>query len=103
MSRSPSARIHPTAVVSPEAVIGDNADIGALAYLMRPSHRASLKTTQRFASTDSHRREGIGLVNTRARLQQLYGSEQRIDCFDAIGGGACVAIWIPFRMASLAA
>jgi two-component system, LytTR family, sensor kinase len=56
-----------------------------------------------FASTDSRRREGIGLVNTRARLQQLYGSEQRIDCFDAIGGGACVAIWIPFRTASLAA
>jgi two-component system, LytTR family, sensor kinase len=56
-----------------------------------------------FVSTDSGRREGIGLVNTRARLQQLYGSEQRIDCFDAIGGGACVAIWIPFRTASLAA
>jgi two-component system, LytTR family, sensor kinase len=56
-----------------------------------------------FASTDSRRREGIGLVNTRGRLQQLYGSEQRIDCFDALGGGACVAIWIPFRTASRAA
>jgi LytS/YehU family sensor histidine kinase len=56
-----------------------------------------------FASTDSRRREGIGLVNTRARLQQLYGSEQRIDCFDAVGGGACVAIWIPFQAASQAA
>jgi hypothetical protein len=36
-------------------------------------------------------------------LQQLYGSAQRIDCFDATGGGACVAIWIPFRLAAHAA
>ena len=56
-----------------------------------------------FVSSDSPRREGIGLVNTRARLKQLYGSEQRIDCFDAVGGGACVVIWIPFRTAALEA
>jgi sensor histidine kinase YesM len=56
-----------------------------------------------FASAGSRRGEGIGLVNTRARLQQLYGSAQRIDCFDAAGGGACVAIWIPFRVAAHAA
>ena len=66
-----------------------------------PSLRLDVRDTgPGFASTDSPRREGIGLVNTRARLQQLYGSEQRIDCFDAVGGGACVAIWIPFRQAS---
>ena len=56
-----------------------------------------------FAAAGSRRGEGIGLVNTRARLQQLYGSAQRIDCFDAAGGGACVAIRIPFRIAAHAA
>ena len=56
-----------------------------------------------FAATGSRRGEGIGLVNTRERLQQLYGQEQRIDCFDAVGGGACVVISIPFRPASQAA
>ena len=33
MPRSPSARIHPTAVISPEAVIGDNVEIGPYAIL----------------------------------------------------------------------
>ena len=57
-----------------------------------------------FASAVGSRRgEGIGLVNTRARLQQLYGSAQQIDCFDAAGGGACVVIRIPFRVAAHAA
>jgi LytS/YehU family sensor histidine kinase len=56
-----------------------------------------------FAATGSRRGEGIGLVNTRARLQQLYGSAQQIDCFDASGGGACVAIRLPFRLAAHAA
>jgi sensor histidine kinase YesM len=51
----------------------------------------------------SPRGEGIGLGNTHARLQQLYGSAQQIDCFDAAGGGACVVIRIPFRIAAHAA
>jgi UDP-N-acetylglucosamine acyltransferase len=36
MSRSPSARVHPTALVAPEAVIGDHVDIGAYAILEGP-------------------------------------------------------------------
>ena len=36
MSRSPSARVHPTAVVSPEAAIGDNVEIGAFAIVEGP-------------------------------------------------------------------
>ena len=57
-----------------------------------------------FASAVGSRRgEGIGLVNTRERLQQLYGSAQQIDCCDAAGGGACVVIRIPFRVAAHAA
>ncbi|MGH9201745.1 MAG: sensor histidine kinase, partial [Vicinamibacterales bacterium] len=48
------------------------------------------------------RGQGIGLVNTRARLQQLYGDDQRIELFDARDSGACVVITIPFRQASAA-
>ena len=36
MSRSPSARIHPTALVGADAVIGDNVEIGAYAILEGP-------------------------------------------------------------------
>jgi hypothetical protein len=41
--------------------------------------------------------EGIGLSNTRARLEQLYGSGQRLDLLDAPGGGLVVRIRIPWR------
>jgi signal transduction histidine kinase len=40
---------------------------------------------------------GIGLVNTRARLQQLYGSLQRVDLSNATYGGARVRVALPFR------
>jgi two-component system LytT family sensor kinase len=41
--------------------------------------------------------DGIGLSNTRARLQQLYGPEQRLELKGASGGGLTVRIDIPFR------
>ena len=41
--------------------------------------------------------EGIGLSNTRARLQQLYGSGQRLDFVSSPNGGLVVRIEIPFR------
>ena len=44
-------------------------------------------------------REGIGLSNTRARLEQLYGDAQRVTCQNR-DGGACVSIVLPFRQAS---
>ena len=41
-------------LVSLEANIAtNNADLGALGYLMRPGHRAALKTVTRFANTDT--------------------------------------------------
>jgi sensor histidine kinase YesM len=43
-------------------------------------------------------REGIGLANTRARLQQLYGSEQRMELGTAAEGGARVTLEIPLRV-----
>jgi two-component system LytT family sensor kinase len=41
--------------------------------------------------------EGVGLHNTRARLQQLYNHDHRLVVEDAPGGGCRVGIRIPFR------
>jgi sensor histidine kinase YesM len=105
--------IVPSMILQPlveNAVIhGISADTGACRVMISACReRGSLRLEVRdtgpgFASAGNHRGEGIGLVNTRERLQQLYGSAQQIDCFDASGGGACVAIWIPFRIAAHAA
>ncbi len=44
------------------------------------------------------REGGIGLSNTRARLQQLYGDSHRLDFKNVPGGGLNVCIEIPFRL-----
>jgi sensor histidine kinase YesM len=44
-------------------------------------------------------KEGVGLANTRARLQQLYGPEHRLELSEAPGGGLRVALAVPFRTA----
>src|SRR5262252_965479 len=41
--------------------------------------------------------EGIGLGNTRARLQQLYGQHARLKIENCDGGGAIVTMHIPFH------
>jgi len=41
--------------------------------------------------------EGIGLSNTRARLQQLYPRQFRLRFGPALEGGLAVRIQIPFR------
>jgi two-component system, LytTR family, sensor kinase len=41
--------------------------------------------------------EGVGLSNTRARLQQLYGSQHKFELLDAPGGGLLVRLVLPFR------
>jgi len=45
-------------------------------------------------------REGIGLSNTRARLEQLYGDAQRVTCGNG-KPGACVSIVLPYRAADV--
>ena len=46
-------------------------------------------------TTDAQR--GIGLANTKARLQELYGPEQRLELGRPDGGGFRVLVSIPFR------
>jgi two-component system LytT family sensor kinase len=48
-----------------------------------------------FAALGAHDR-GIGLSNTRARLEQIYGAAQSLDVGNAPEGGAVVTITIPF-------
>jgi LytS/YehU family sensor histidine kinase len=40
---------------------------------------------------------GLGLANTRARLQQLYGDKQQFALSNAPEGGLMITIDIPFR------
>ncbi|MEO7998122.1 MAG: ATP-binding protein, partial [Gemmatimonadaceae bacterium] len=48
------------------------------------------------ASADS----GLGLRNTRARLEQLYGEYQQFSLRSAEGGGAIAEVMLPFHTAA---
>jgi len=52
---------------------------------------------QRPANPQEPVREGVGLNNTRSRLERLYGGDHRIDFRHATGGGFEVTIRIPLR------
>ena len=45
---------------------------------------------------------GVGLRNTRARLEALYGAKQRLDFTNAPDGGARVSLEIPYRPSPVA-
>jgi two-component system LytT family sensor kinase len=45
------------------------------------------------------KKQGLGLENTRARLQQLYGSEQSLQLENVAGGGLRVNVSLPYRAA----
>lgn len=48
-------------------------------------------------------REGVGLTNTRQRLQESYGSDHLLRLTKSAGGGLVVTIDFPFRAAAAAA
>lgn len=49
--------------------------------------------------TPADMREGVGLRNTRARLAELFGTEQRVDVSSAEGAGTHVRLTMPYRTA----
>jgi two-component system, LytTR family, sensor kinase len=48
-------------------------------------------------------KERLGLGNTRARLEALYGADHRLELMNADGRGARVSLEIPYRAAASAA
>jgi signal transduction histidine kinase len=54
---------------------------------------------------DATRKRGIGIANTRARLEQLYGDRARVEWLTANGGantrGTRVEIQLPYRESSI--
>jgi two-component system, LytTR family, sensor kinase len=44
---------------------------------------------------------GVGLSNTRARLEQLYGNEHRLEMLTGARGGLLVRLCIPWRTAKM--
>jgi sensor histidine kinase YesM len=47
--------------------------------------------------TEGFAREGIGISNTRNRLEQLYGADQKFELQNAEGGGLLARVVIPFH------
>jgi two-component system, LytTR family, sensor kinase len=59
-----------------------------------------LDTGPGFGSGSATRRTGVGLANTRARLEQLYGRRQELGLSNRPEGGACVTVTLPLRLFS---
>ncbi|MBM3779680.1 MAG: hypothetical protein FJW23_15815 [Acidimicrobiia bacterium] len=84
--------------------------VGASTVVIRASRRDDRLVLQvsdsgpGFAAPDHEpRRKGIGLRNTEARLEEMYGHDQHVAYGPTPGGGATVTIEIPFREAPAAA
>ena len=41
--------------------------------------------------------KGVGLANTRSRLEHLYGASQQLSLDEPPGGGLMVTVMLPFR------
>ena len=42
-------------------------------------------------------KKGVGLANTRSRLEHLYGASQQLSLEEPPGGGLIVTVMLPFR------
>jgi two-component sensor histidine kinase len=49
------------------------------------------------ADPSGGKREGVGLSNARARLQQMYGDAHKFTLSNRAGGGVIVTLCVPFR------
>jgi two-component system, LytTR family, sensor kinase len=56
-----------------------------------------------FAAHPATSRTGLGLVNTRARLEQLYGADHELELSNRMTGGAAVTVRLPLRLCDTAA
>lgn len=63
---------------------------GSLLLLVRDDGRGVITNTE-------PDKAGVGIANTRARLERLYGADHRFELSNAVDGGAEVSIVIPFR------
>lgn len=59
--------------------------------------RLVVKDNGKGLSTERPVREGVGVGNTRARLQQLYGEAHRFELRNGSGGGVVATVEIPYR------
>lgn len=55
------------------------------------------------AVVKDRRASGIGLSNTRARLQNLYGNNGQLTLENRVEGGTIATVWVPFRPATASA
>ena len=67
-------------------------DDGRLRIAVRDDGPGVAAATERQSSGN-----GVGLANTRARLEQLYGARQHFSVGDHPDGGALVEMTIPLR------
>jgi sensor histidine kinase YesM len=70
----------------------------------RQQHRIKLQVSDdgpglRAGDMEKPQREGVGLANTRARLEQMYGTEQSLELRNGPGGGLTITISLPYRAA----
>jgi two-component system, LytTR family, sensor kinase len=59
-----------------------------------------LDTGPGFGAAARAGRTGVGIANTRARLEQLYGARQELALDNRPEGGACVTVRLPLRLFS---
>jgi LytS/YehU family sensor histidine kinase len=76
------------------------AGVGGVLRLQVKDNGHGLPESTAAASRGSQQQGGVGLSNTRARLQQLYGTSYRFELANSPAGGAVVTLEIPLQGSS---